>query len=225
MRTRAREDGPPCRASSKAHAAQTNAAVSHASEYSVVPYGQSIVDSTEDQRELTRGLLRPSKSDGGAKEAGHGKGCGKGHGERGNAADEKFPRDALGEWRTRHTRHRRYRPANQMKWQDEKRDAGTVGRVGPTVEANLPVEDRLTALADAERLWNGEIAGIDQVFCLEVHLELVRNPEGVARRGQCVQREKEQKEVNSRPAPAQSVATTTSKISWVPSCPFAASML
>jgi len=63
---------------------------------------------------------------------------------------------------------------------DEKGDAGAVRRIGVPVDAELAKEDRLTLLRDGKSLRDRERTGIRQVRRLKVHLELVRNPEGVA---------------------------------------------
>ena len=88
-------------------------------------------------------------------------------------------------------------------------DERSIRCVRTSIDAELAVEDRLAAddravddlrLTDRQRLRNRQIAGVDEVLGLKVHLELVRNPEGIARRGECVECVKEHEEQDRRPA-------------------------
>ena len=89
----------------------------------------------------------------------------------------------------------------------EDRGERAVRRVRLAVEANFAEEHRLRAddlavdddgLTDFCRLRHGQIAGVDQVFGLEIDLELIGNAERVPRRGQRVKGLKENKQSDAR---------------------------
>ena len=135
--------------------------------------------------------------------------CQRGSGRRrehGHARDENHPRQSLRAWHSPDPHHRREGPAGQMMRHGEDRGERTIRRVRLAVDADLAEEHRLRAdhlavddhgLTDFRCLRHGQIAGVDQMFGLEVNLELIRNAERIPRRGQRVQSMKEEEEANA----------------------------
>ena len=89
-----------------------------------------------------------------------------------------------------------------MRKREERRER-SVGRVRFAVAADLAEENRLSAsylsvdddrAPDDERLRHGDVAGVGEMLGLKIHLELVRNAERVARRGERIESLKEQEQ-------------------------------
>src|SRR6186713_3608550 len=104
-----------------------------------------------------------------------------------------------------------------MRYGEDRRER-TVRRIRLAVNADLAEEHRLRAddlavdydgLTDFRRLRHGQIAGVDQVFGLEVNLEFIGNTERIARRSQRVQRLKEHEEADSGAAHALALSADT----------------
>ena len=131
--------------------------------------------------------------------------------QRGQAADKKDPRDAARQRRARDSRDPGDAARDQVMRERQKRDEWSVRCVGFAVDPAFAVEDRCGAddaavddrrLPNLERLRDGEIAGVDEMFGLEVRLEFVGHAKRVARRGQRVERLEKDEEQDGRPAVA-----------------------
>ena len=85
----------------------------------------------------------------------------------------------------------------------QREDGGerAVRRVRFPVDPDFAEKDRLTtSRADGERLRHRQIAGVDQVLDLEVHLEFIGNPKCVAGGGQRIEGLEEDEEQERGPA-------------------------
>ena len=88
------------------------------------------------------------------------------------------------------------RPA-ALNGSEQEGDARSIRRVRTAVAPEFAEKDRLPAVADRECLRHADVAGVEQVLGLEIHLELVRHTKRIAGRGERVEREKEEEEANA----------------------------
>ena len=93
-----------------------------------------------------------------------------------DSGDQNHPNDASRQRRARHARKSGHEAADQVMGQREHGGKRAVRCVLPSVDAEFAEEDRVAvSRTDRERLGHREIARVDQVLDLKVHLEFVGN--------------------------------------------------